>query len=318
METSATEAQKQAASGSRSGYAGPWGRVTGGAIGGLACACFYTLLLSEDERTKLDRLTVDDLEFARTNCMIPDHPFNCTLEECLRYEHYTNNPLSKTNPLQLFTLNPWVPEIMRGLIECTKCLGASTTEGIFRLAGDTDDVIALKEEIKASGYKMMSDVVRRAAFGNAKANGLGALDALKNQDEVYTGPTFGSCVESGDLLKQWLRGLKDPLIPHAFYNSALESVNFSSDLKATVALFNNLMKSNQASISYLVDFWVDLLQHKDVTLMDEAALAIVFSPNILKEPSGDPSKFALNHEKEKRFVLQLIEAGKRGLLKVRN
>ena len=77
------------------------------------------------------------------------------------------------------------------------------------------------------------------------------------------------------------------------------------------------MKSNQASISYLVDFWVDLLRHKKVTLMDEAALAIVFSPNILKEPSGDNMKFAMNHEKEKRFVLQLIEAGKKGLLKVR-
>ena len=99
-------------------------RRTQSAIGGLACVCFYTLLLDQEERSKLDRLTVDDLEFARTNCMIPDHPFNCTLEECLRYEHYTSNPLSKTNPLQLFTLNAWVPEIMRGLIECTKCLGA--------------------------------------------------------------------------------------------------------------------------------------------------------------------------------------------------
>ncbi|GMH98304.1 hypothetical protein TrVE_jg6148 [Triparma verrucosa] len=291
-------------------------RRTQSAIGGLACVCFYTLLIPESERRTLERLTVDDLEFARTNCKIPDHPFNCSLEEVLRYEHYTNNPLSRTNPLQLFTLNPWVPEILRGLVECTRCLGAHKTVGIFRLASDKDDIIALKDAIKSQGYAMIHDVIRRNEIENNKAAGLSALEALQKDQNVYTGLTFSSSVESGDLLKQWLRGLTEPLIPSAFYNSALESVNFSGDLKATVAIFNNLIKSNQASIAYLVSFLVDLLKHKDVTLMDEAGLAIVFSPNLLKEPTGDPMKFAMNSEKEKRFVINLIEAGKKGYLKI--
>ncbi|GMH61374.1 hypothetical protein TrLO_g8730 [Triparma laevis f. longispina] len=291
-------------------------RRTQSAIGGLACVCFYTLLVPESERLRLERLTVDDLEFARTNCKIPDHPFNCSLEEVLRYEHYTNNPLSRTNPLQLFTLNPWVPEILRGLVECTRCLGAHKTVGIFRLASDKDDIIALKDAIKSHGYAMILDVIRRNEISNNKAAGLSALEALQDEKDVYTGLTFGGSVESGDLLKQWLRGLTDPLIPSAFYNSALESVNFSGDLKATVAIFNNLIKSNQASIAYIVSFLVDLLDHKDVTLMDEAGLAIVFSPNLLKEPTGDPMKFAMNSEKEKRFVINLIEAGKKGYLKI--
>ena len=137
---------------------------------------------------------------------------------------------------------------------------------------------------------MILDVIRRNEISNNKAAGLSALEALQDEKDVYTGLTFGGSVESGDLLKQWLRGLTDPLIPSAFYNSALGSVNFSGDLKATVAIFNNLIKSNQASIAYIVSFLVDLLDYKDVTLMDEAGLAIVFSPNLLKEPTGDPMK----------------------------
>jgi len=283
--------------------------------GGLAVVCFWELLMIGAGRGReLERLTVDHFEFARTQCIVKPHPFDCTLEQVLRCEHHAANPLSMANPLQLFSLNLWVPRILSGLIEVVKCLGGLTTQGIFRLASDKDDVIALKNEICSDGYAMIADVIRRKGeLGKKRDENLSAIEALNIKDDVYTGISFGSSIEASDLIKQWLRSLSDPLIPYAFYNEALEAGR-SSDLKATAAVFRALLKANQACLDYLCDFLVQMLEYKDTTLMDDAGLAIVFSPNVLRNPKDDPMLFAMNSENEKRFVINLIHAKKKGWL----
>jgi hypothetical protein len=283
--------------------------------GGLANVCFWALLMIGSGRGgELERLTVDHLQFARTQCVVVPHPFDCTLEQALRYERNASNPLSLANPLQLLSLNCWVPRVLSGLIEVVKCMGGLTTQGIFRLASDKDDVIALKSEICSNGYAMIADVIKRKGeLGKKRDENLSAIEALNMKEDVYTGITFGSAIEASDLIKQWLRSLTEPLIPYAFYNEALEAGR-SSDVKATVAVFRALLKANQACLDYLCDFLVQMLEFKEKTLMDETGLAIVFSPNILRNPTNDPMAFAMNSENEMRFVVNLIKAKERGWL----
>ena len=283
--------------------------------GGLACVCFWALLMIGAGRGgELERLTVDHFAFARTQCIVKPHPFDCTLEQVLRYELHASNPLSMANPLQLLSLNLWVPRVLSGLIEVVKCMGGLTTQGIFRLASDKDDVIALKSELCTNGYAMIADVIKRKGeLGKKRDENLSAIEALNMKEEVYTGISFGSAIEASDLIKQWLRSLKDPLIPYAFYSEALEAGR-SSDVKATVAVFRALLKANQACLDYLCDFLVQMLDYKEKTLMDETGLAIVFSPNVLRNPNNDPMAFAMNSENEMRFVVNLIKAKEKGWL----
>jgi len=49
-------------------------------------------------------------------------------------------------------------------------------------------------------------------------------------------------------------------------------------------------------------------------MMDDVNLAVVFSPNLLKNVDDDPVKFATNAENEKRFVKHLIDAKRRDML----
>jgi hypothetical protein len=296
-------------------------RADQSAVGGLSNVIFHALLLGDVQRLALGEMTVDDLEFARTTCIAPQSPFDCSLEQVLRYEAIQANPLSTDDPLRLYSLNKWCPRLMVSLIDVTKVLGGNTQNGIFRLASDKDAIIALKDEIATSGYRMLTEIIKLSrTMGKGKGkvhDNLAALKAMAldsaGAEEVYTGITMSDPNESADLLKQWLRGLKEPLIPYAFYQTALDAGK-SSDVKQAVALFKGLMGANQASIDYLMDYLVDLLEYKESTLMDENALAIVFSPNLLKNPTDDAMSFARNSDHEKRFVMKLIEAKKQDLL----
>jgi hypothetical protein len=92
-------------------------------------------------------------QFARNECGAVSSPFDCTLEQVLRYEHLHANPLSTEDPLRLFTVNKWCPRILSALIDVTKCLGGHKHSGIFRLASDKDAIIMLKSEIEKSGER---------------------------------------------------------------------------------------------------------------------------------------------------------------------
>jgi hypothetical protein len=239
-------------------------------------------------------------------------PFNCSLEQVFRYEHFSGNPLSTDDPLRLFSINKWVPKILSALIDIARSLNANTTCGIFRTAADKDSVVALKNEIEENGYRMLYEALKKSQLKSKKA-GMSALQALTQVKDVYLGMTFGDANECADLIKQWFRGLTDPIIPYARYAEALEAGK-SSDIKQSVVIFNSLMGANQATIDFLLAFLVELLETKHVTLMDTGNLALVFCPNLLKNPDDDPMKFALNSENERRFVVSLIEAKQKGLL----
>ena len=67
------------------------------------------------------------------------------------------------------------------------------------------------------------------------------------------------------------------------------------------------------SLRFLCDFCWQLAQHEGATRMSVSNLALVFSPNLLKDESGDAMVFARNAESEKGFVTVLIGAVGEGL-----
>ncbi|GMH57920.1 hypothetical protein TrRE_jg7124 [Triparma retinervis] len=64
----------------------------------------------------------------------------------------------------------------------------------------------------------------------------------------------------------------------------------------------------RACVDHLCGFLKRLSGRSGVTKMTTGNLALVFAPNLIKNPSEDPRVFAMHAESEKRFVAMLIEA----------
>ena len=72
-------------------------------------------------------------------------------------------------------------------------------------------------------------------------------------------------------------------------------------------LMQGLPAANRECLEWIFRFIVDLSKSSEVTMMTLNNLCLVFSPNLLKNPSGDPMTFASNSEIEKRFVVMCCE-----------
>jgi len=137
-----------------------------------------------------------------------------------------------------------------------------------------------------------------------------AADSLKTS---YIGPNIKDCIEVADLIKIWLRSMSEPIIGFAFYDACLEAGK-TGDCRASVAVFRTLLASNRATLDTLLDFLVNISDNKEITLMDDVNLAVVFCPNLVRNVDDDPQKFATNAENEKRFVAFLLDAKRRDML----
>ncbi|ETO23527.1 RhoGAP domain-containing protein [Reticulomyxa filosa] len=133
------------------------------------------------------------------------------------------------------------------------------------------------------------------------------------------------------MLKEWLRGLNDSLIPGTHYNICvamakerqkldhetldvflsqlpghnLSHMFFKYFLLQTLRVVLKLIKS---IIRYLVSFLKKFLnpQYVEATKMNLENISIVFAPTILKCPVDDPTLLMQNSKFEKDFVQQLI------------
>ena len=65
--------------------------------------------------------------------------------------------------------------------------------------------------------------------------------------------------------------------------------------------------SSRACVVFICNFLKKLSEAHAVTKMTVDNLALVFAPNLLKNPSNDPMVFATNSDSEKRFIKYLIE-----------
>jgi len=163
---------------------------------------------------------------------------------------------------------PWILTTLRDqILE----LNGLTTEGIFRIPADFDEVSSSK--------------------------------CRYDQWEV------SSCSDAhvpAGLLKMWLRELYVPLIPDD--NLYAEAILAGEDTAAALAVVDKLPEIHSTVLHFLIRFLQLFIRPEvvSVTKMDSSNLSMVFAPNFLRCPSSDPIVIMENTRKEMAFVKSLI------------
>jgi hypothetical protein len=163
---------------------------------------------------------------------------------------------------------PW-PQVE--LSEQVLRLQGLSTEGIFRVSADVDEVNRLKGQMDRWEFSEPSDA-------HVPAN----------------------------LLKLWLRELYEPLIPDSLYP---ECVAEPMTPRRACDLVLRLPTLHRLVLCYLIRFLQifnkpDVIQH---TKMDASNLAMVFAPNCLRCMASDPRTMFDNARKEMAFMRCLIQ-----------
>lgn len=202
-----------------------------------------------------------------------------TIDEVIQSRHSIFNPSMFGNTLQeVMELQedkfpdrrlPW---ILTTLSDEVLRLGGNSTEGIFRVPGDIDEVNILK--VKMDKWE---------------------------QPKKFHDPHV-----PGSLLKLWYRELEEPLIPAEFYERCVDSYNDSS---TAIEVVYQLPEINRLCLSYLIRFLQVFSRPENckVTKMDSSNLAMVMAPNCLRCLSDDPRIIFENTRKEMSYIRTLIQ-----------
>eukprot|EP01114_Cavostelium_apophysatum_P012439 TRINITY_DN2782_c0_g1_i2.p1 TRINITY_DN2782_c0_g1~~TRINITY_DN2782_c0_g1_i2.p1 ORF type:complete len:972 (+),score=287.89 TRINITY_DN2782_c0_g1_i2:37-2952(+) len=149
-----------------------------------------------------------------------------------------------------------VPPFIKQALDYLKKRGASQEEGIFRVPGSTTEV----EEIK-------KDINKKGAF-----------------EPGETAPMISSVA---GVVKLFFREMPESVIDSQLYFSIIDIAK-GGDPKAKVAqlktLIANLQPANRNLLLYLLRFLKDLSSHADKTKMNTSNLAMVWAPNLIKDP----------------------------------
>mmetsp|Transcript_2933 Transcript_2933/g.4308 ORF Transcript_2933/g.4308 Transcript_2933/m.4308 type:complete len:709 (-) Transcript_2933:95-2221(-) len=176
---------------------------------------------------------------------------------------------SRLSKVQKSSKNPLLPKVVHVCVEYLREHGMKT-EGIFRKPGLHDRIEDMKKCFD-------HDVPIK--FG---------------KQDIHA---------AAGCLKQWLRELPEPLIPHNFYSMFLGAESASvSDIQKMV---RQLPSQNQAILAYLCQFLNELSKNHEITRMNIPNLALVFSPNILRPKTENPME-ALAHSQRKNDSLTAI------------
>lgn len=171
-----------------------------------------------------------------------------------------------------------LPWILTTLADQLLQLNGASTEGIFRVPADLDEV-----------------------------------NSLKSRFDQWEVPACADCHTAASLLKLWLRELYEPLIPDELYEECVrvgaeEGKNTEVTAEEVRALVRRLPELNRDVLTFLIRF-LQIFSRPNVasvTKMDAANLGTVFAPNCLRCPSKDPSVILENTRKEMAFVKAMI------------
>eukprot|EP00117_Sycon_ciliatum_P029557 scpid50616/ scgid23504/ Rho GTPase-activating protein 39 len=163
-----------------------------------------------------------------------------------------------------------VPWILATLAKEVLKLNAKSTEGIFRVPGDIDEVNTLKLRI----------------------------------DRFEVGDLRDPHVPAS-LLKLWFRELLDPVIPPELYDRCIRCAGSRDEV---LAIVDELPELNRNVLFYIVHFLQQFVPTtvSYYTKMDLNNLAMVWAPNCLRCPYDDPTVLFENTRKEMTFVRTLV------------
>ena len=176
-------------------------------------------------------------------------------------------------------INPHVkiPLIVPLLCERIRDLNGFKTEGLFRKSPDKTQMMRIKKRLQVKNFQLTED-----------------------NPHVYAA-----------ILKDWLRGLEDLIIPKRYYDYCVSMAKENKlNKKQFEVFFSQLPSVNRECLKYLINFLRDFLkpQYQQFTKMGLENIAIVFGPTLLMPPNElEPQVALLNAKSEKQFVVSLIE-----------
>ncbi|KAJ2227940.1 hypothetical protein IWW45_006811 [Coemansia sp. RSA 485] len=227
----------------------------------LSLKRFLRLQLGRVKRTgsRTSELSVKELRLAMT---VPSRPlvFGGALGEIMADPELVNR-------------NTGLPRVLEQLVGLITSLDGESTEGLFRVPGNSDAVFITRLRIEA-GQPDFSDV---------------------------TDPNVPA-----SLLKEWLRDLADPLIPESMYDECMAN---PSDPALVKDILERIPDTSLRVIKYLLAFLSGLLRPnvQAKTKMDSSNLALLLGPTMLRNPVNDLKDVFANYSGEQIFVQTLLD-----------
>lgn len=191
------------------------------------------------------------------------------------------------------------------LCETILRLGGNEQEGIFRIAGDVEEMGFVKLYLDCLDYEKCTD---NCDFIDLMNSWKYCATMNRSQKEIVPIDVHTiACV-----LKQWFRELPTPLLPYDLYEYALDCCDDSQ--KATEIIECKLPPINKLVFGYLIRFLQVFCAKQNVasTKMDDSNVSMVFAPNLIKQQKAnlptDPSEIFENTRREMSFIRTLIQS----------
>uniref|UniRef100_D8QAK5 Rho-GAP domain-containing protein n=1 Tax=Schizophyllum commune (strain H4-8 / FGSC 9210) TaxID=578458 RepID=D8QAK5_SCHCM len=112
-----------------------------------------------------------------------------------------------------------------------------------------------------------------------------------------------------DVVKSWLRVLPDPVFPHSLYHEVIEATQLESlddRIFAIRGIIHRLSQSHYDLLKRIVEHLDKVADYEEHNQMTAEALAIVFSPNLLRAPQNDFSLVLANMGHSNKLVKTLL------------
>lgn len=159
-----------------------------------------------------------------------------------------------------------IPRAIKFLCELVLHLEGEKTQGIFRISGSAIQIEEGRDSLNKGVFKQI-----------------------------------GGVHETAGLLKLFLRGLPDPIIPNSLYNACLTTEN-------PVSVFKQLPEANKNTLGYLLRFFQRFCtpEAQENTSMSPESIAAVIAPCVMRCPFEDLTETLVAAASEKKFTYHLF------------
>ncbi|KAM0683876.1 hypothetical protein MDAP_000613 [Mitosporidium daphniae] len=226
------------------------------------------------------------------NMSLYDSPFGESLEQKDVEVKGPDSPTTNEQPA-------CIPKIAMYLTEAIISLGGLSTPGIFRIAGNNEQLSILRRSLEKGEFRTLYSDAQSPKTQKAKSSSPKRKSNSSLCDSGTPLPVNDVHVPA-TLLKTWLRELEVSLVPEHFYDAALKAANISSQSEKIAAIkkiVSALPPCHKSTLEFLTLFFRIIAgedQGPNETKMNVTNLAIVFGPTILRAPASVSSDSAMD------------------------
>ena len=188
-----------------------------------------------------------------------------------------------------------VPIALLLLTDTLVALEGLTLEGIFRVSGHETELIQLRQQLNDGNFG-----VETPSDNNNNSTTTTNHNKANNNTPHHI----------ANLFKEFLRNLKDPVIPSSLYE---ECIKCAEDPRLVIKIVEDkLPPLNRRVLLFVITWLQDHLlneQAQKLTRMDTENLSIVFAGCLLASPNPDSmpmEEILRNMQMQKRFVASLL------------